>query len=282
MTTKKEKKPILFPVLFPEQLKNWCENEKKEGRKGTQYEFAKKCEVDGSRVTDWKTGRQGIPYSYLDKICEVLGVSEDVYYPTTHDDLYKYSSEYMTSVGENRYIPLCEEIGLDIDFLYIIKKILGSEFEEKFPIWTPLVRGLPVKEINSLEHIQKMFTNFDYRHADLSILSESARMGKGEDAFPLNTFQTEVEVEIDGEKERRLITMSRADLKFLLDVQEEVKDYIKFLFWKRRKEMKREEEEATRRTRIVSPNGTEQFRALSAEELNEIDKYFKGYVDSEE
>lgn len=260
MSTKKREKPVLFPVLFPDQLKNWIKKEKEEGRNGSQYAFAKKVGVEPYYVTDWKTGRQGIPYTYIDKICEVLGVSKEVYYPTTHNELYKYSSDYMTEVGEKTIAPLCEKIGLNKELIILIQRMFPNDFEELFPFWTPI---RPTRKMYSVE---------PYEHSDISCLSDSAKMKNG-----YNLFQFKVKA---NENQTKTITLSEADLLFLRDVQEDIKDYIEFLFLKRKKEMKTEGKVASERSWKPNAKGSGRvFVPLRANDLNEIDKYFKGYVD---
>ena len=136
--------------FFQKQLKKFFETwHGEDPKKNTQGEFARqvceirhkktgeKCPVTNSYVSEWLRG-VWFPEMYLPEIAEVLGVKEEDFFFQTHDDFYKLSSEYMTKIGRGEISQFCDEIGLDLQFLYIIRKLLGSNFDDMFPTWTPL------------------------------------------------------------------------------------------------------------------------------------------------
>ncbi len=266
-----EQRDEFFVKRFKELFAEW----KKKDRKNTQGEFARqiceirhkktgeKCPVTNSYVSEWLRGKW-FPDQYIPEIAEVLGVKEDEFYFQTHDDFYKLSSEYMTKLGRGEISQFCDEIGLDLRFLYIIRELIGSDFDRMFPTWTPL-------------HINHDFlSDQTYTRRSPRIWSESAEMDED-----VRVLQYEIEVEEDGAQKKRLIPFTRQDLRFLKDVQNEVLDYIEFLMMKRSKDLKREAVEASRRSQHKTNEGGIAFSPLNADELNQIDKYCEEYTDVE-
>jgi len=205
MSTKKEEKPVLFSVKFPEDLKTWCVEQKRQGKPGTQYAFAKQVGIGQDRVSDWKTGRGGIPYKYLPKICEVLGVSEDRYYPKTHAERYENSKNCITEIGKKN-VDFAVEKGLDLDLVRVLSQIV--DFDESFPVYAP---------INN-------------------IIGTTVCRSVNVDSAPIDRNLDYLQVEQDGKR----ITFHIADLTFLKEVQDQIVDYVGYLFYKRKHEMKRE------------------------------------------
>lgn len=211
MTTKKY---MLFQSKFPSQLATWKEEQKRQGKKGTNYEFAKQVGVEPYYVTDWKSGRSGTPYKYINRICKVLGVSPNVYEPTTHDEKYGKSSDYITKVGKAN-MAFAEQEGLNLELVSGLAGIM--DFDELFPVYAPIV------ELTSDQ--------------DTGI-KKYGRM-KNADSAPIDERLSFLQIHQNG----KTVTMSRADLAFLKEVQDKVVEYVEFLFYQRSKEMKREEEQ---------------------------------------
>jgi len=259
-----------FVKRFNEFFSEW----KKKDKKNTQGEFARQickirnqktgeqCPVTNSYVSEWSRGKW-FPDQYIPEIAEVLGVNEEDFYFQTDDEFYKLSSEYMTKLGRGEISQFCDEIGLDLRFLYIIRELIGSEFDSAFPTWTPLQRD-PDPLRRDPDHLRDQI----YIRSPLTFWSGSAEMDED-----VRVLQHEVEVEEDGDQKRRLIPFSREDLRFLKDVQTDVMDYIEFLMMKRKKDQIREAEEASRRSRIPLKDGGIEVRDLSADALNQIDPY---------
>lgn len=269
-----EQRDLFFMNKFGIYFKEW----KAKDKKNTQGEFARqicairskktgeKCPVTNGYVSDWLHGRW-FPNEYLPEIAEVLGIKEEDLLPHTHDDLYELSSEYMTNLGDTKIKTFCDEAGLDLHFLYAVRKLFGDEFSECFPFWTPIGR--------TSGRLTDILDNM-CSHMDLSCLSKSAPMDNGNDIF-----QAEVEIEKNGNTEKRIITMSEQDILLLRDIQKDVKDFIRYRFFARREEMKREGQEASRRAWKPLKGGGKGFVGLTASDLNEIDRYFHGYVDKD-
>lgn len=267
-----EQRDDFFVKRFNELFSEW----KQKGGKNTQGEFARqiceirhektgeKCPVTNSYVSEWSRGKW-FPDQYISEIAEVLGVKEEVFFFQTHDDFYKYSSEYMTKIGHGEFSQFCDEIGLDLRFLYVIRSLMGSSFDELFPLWTPIAPKKS-RDISNDDGI--------YSHMGTECLSTSAKMDDD-----VNIFQCVVHDEEAETEEGRTITLGRADLRFIKDIQDEVINLIEFCFMKREKDLQKESEEASRRSSPVLPDGGRVVRLLKAEELNQIDRYFKEYVD---
>lgn len=249
-----------FNVFFEE----W---KKKDRKKHTQGEFARqiceirnkktgeKCPVTNSYVSEWARGKW-FPDQYLPEIAEVLGVKEEDFYFQTHDDFYKLSSEYMTKLGRGELSQFCDEIGLDLRFLYIIRELIGSDFDSTFPTWTDLRKN------------PNFMSDQIYIRRPVSMWSESAEMDDD-----VRVLQHWIEVEEDGEQRKKLIPFTRPDLRFLKEIQTDVLDYIEYLMMKRTKDLIREAEEATQRSKIKLPDGGIAVKPLTPDELNQIDKY---------
>lgn len=264
-----------FTIRFCEKYEEWQLNQKKNGFKGSQAEFARlvldaekeihpdnpltKC--DYRYVSKWLNGRMK-PEKYLEAIARVLGVEPDYFKPKERNEQYRYSPEYMNSLIESEILPYCEETGIDPEFIRFIRGLV--DFDELFPLWRPMQR------------IANPFVDYTYYLADESVLADSAPMKD-------NTFQVHRSVTVkDGEKEERLITLGRPDLLFLKDVQKSVKKYIEFLFMQRAKEMKEEVEEANRRVRIPVKGGGIGVRLMKWSEMKEIAPYYRAFKDPDE
>ena len=256
------KKREFFVKKFVPKLEEWKKNNKDKG--GTQKAFAKMVGVSEDMIKAYKSGVYPREKT-LENIKRVLGVPDDYFTPTTEKELYEFSQGYMTDVGENKLLPYCEEIGLDPQFLVIISSLIGEDLGDQFPFWTPIDRTREVfpEECQFFKHIDPMI-----------FWSNSAQM-----APEVEMFQIEVKNKNDDTKENKLLTLSFPDLRFLRDVQDEVRDYVEFLFLKRKKELKREGEEASRRALVPLSGGGKGFKGVSPEDLNEIDKYFSNYVE---
>jgi len=256
------KKREFFVKKFVPKLDEWKKNNKEKG--GTQKAFAKLIGVSEDMIKAYRTGEAYPREKTLKEIRRVLGVSEDYFTPTTEKELYEYSQGYMTDIGENRILPYCEDIGLDPQFLVVISHLIGESLGDQFPFWTPI--SMSAKTLFRLED-RKMYDRPD----PFVFWSDSAEMDPD-----LKMFQIEI-TGSDDKKEKKRLTLSDPDLRFLRNVQDEVRDFVEYLFHKRKKELRREVEEASRRSVSQIEGGGESHRKLTGEELNEIDKYYSGY-----
>ena len=265
-----------FQAQFKKRFTTW---HNKDPKKNTQGEFARqiceimhkktgeKCPVTNSYVSEWLRG-VWFPEMYLPAIAEVLGVKEEDFIFHTHDELWRLSSEYMTKTVGGEMKQFCEELGLDLRFLFIISELIGSKFDDMFPTWTPF-------KLNKKAFIDDK-EDLYYR-PDRKDWIGSAEMDSG-----YNIFQCKVEYEEDGQTKEKLLPFSRPDLRFLKDVQDKVKDYIEFLMLKQSKDLKRDVRKASEKARITLSDGGKTTILLNAEELNKIDTYCEDYSDQKE
>jgi len=250
-----------FSRVFTSLLEEWKRTNHK-----TQEDFIELVGVASvNSVTDWKKGKTFPKKETLKKICDVFGVSEDVFTPQTHDDKYKFSSEFTTELANTRIKEFCDEEGIDLEFLYMVRKMFGDEFGRVFPFWTPLI-------FNKRYLLDGKY----YVHENVSIYATSAPMNEGNDVF-----QAEIEIEKNGEAEKRLIILTYPDLRFLRDLQEEVRDFLEYRFHKRKNDLKREEERATKKSERRQKDGGLTHVRLTGEEMSQIDRYAGRYVDTE-
>lgn len=259
-------KKQFFSDKFNRAFDEWKKKNKGKLIEGTtQKAFASMVKVSEDMIKAYKTGETYPREATLKRIISVLGVPDDYFTMKTDDERYKYSPEFMSDIGENKILPYCEEIGLDPRFLMTVRDLFGEDLGDQFPFWTQLIRNP-----NLLCDPSELYIRLD----PVDFWSSSAEMKPD-----VKMFQIEVRKQ-DGSDNKKLITLSYSDLLFLRDVQDEVRDYIEFLFLKRKKELRTECEEASKRAQIPLSNGGYELIQLRAEDLNEIDKYCDRYVDS--
>lgn len=250
--------------FFVEVLKREFLKWKEKDKGNTQGEFARqiceirkkktgeKCPVTNSYVSEWLRGKW-FPEQYIPEIAEVLGVEEEVFFFRTHDEIYRLSSENATEWARGEISQFCDEIGLDRHFLRIIRELFGSDFDEMFPTWTEIIQN------------PNFLDNQTYIRRKPASWSIQAEMDED-----VRFLQYEID---DGKGGKKLIPFTREDLRFLKDVQTDVVDRVEYLMMKRKKDLQREAEEATRRSQHNMKNGGIAFKPLTIEELNQIDKY---------
>ena len=224
------RKPILFPDRFPGQLEDWSRQQKFEGKNGSQKEFARQvkarwlyrhpgidenaCPIKSPYVTDWKTGRNGIPYSYIPYIAEVLGVSPEVYYPTTQEEFYEKDSTFITKIGQ-KHVKFSNVIGLDLDLIQSLAKLV--DFDTLFPLYSPIEHT--TIDPDTGEEIYDRQVDF----------SKSA---------PIDDSLRFLQVDKDG----KLITLHRCDLVFLKELQDQIVALTEGVLYHRAKQMDEETE----------------------------------------
>lgn len=210
----KRKKPeyAYFSRVFAEKLDAWKKEKDETGIKRTQELFAEAIDVaTANSISDWKKG-----YSYpspktMAKICEVLNVSESDFQPKAHGDRYLHDREFITEIGKAN-VTFAKDNGLDIDFVRSISGLV--DFDKLFPKYSPIV---PDKS-NSPDFPSYTRQN----NADSSaIIDEDLQF---------------MQLKRDG----KTYTLHKSDLAYLKEVQDQVAEYVEFLFWKRAREMEDE------------------------------------------
>lgn len=189
---------------------------KKYGTQGT---------LDNRVVSKWMNGT--IPEKEnIDCICTVLGLPTDYFEPNDRE-LYGDSSKFITELGK-RNVAFAKEIGLDLD---LIKSLNGLiDFGKEFPLYTPICFNNPYVDYNTDTVEVKAGRDGEYWDH-----SNSAPMKRDEeidlDLGFLQFFR-------DGKR----ITLHRADLAYLREVQDQIVDFVEYLFYKRSKELEEEVE----------------------------------------
>lgn len=250
--------------VFCARIRDGYEKGKSRGKWKTQKQFGEAVDPPATpgAVSNWMNGTD-IPSAERRKSMIDLFEVPDDYFDYDSDDVYRYSTKYTTGLARTEISQFCDEIGLNTSFLLAMRDLFGADFGEHFPVWTQFIRDTDARATEA------------YKLRDPNMWSTSKEMDE-----EYRFFQYEVTVEKDGKKEKRLLILSAADLRFLRDVQQDIKDYVElFLFEKRKKERLEELAEVNRRAKIWNGNRSYQLIDLPARELNEIDKYFHEYTD---
>lgn len=210
-------RPAFFGAKFSELYKAY-----KKDHRCTQTDFGKLFDPEITRqtITSWKSG-EVVPEKYnLDQICSIFGVTIDEFIPRTDSDIYAYEADRQIDIAKNTLLPFCETIGLDIEFIKLSRKLLGSQYDERFPIWSP------IQKIPSL-------------YKDEYIRRGSAALAKAAEMTGDNYLQ--IQVIEDGEI--KFVDLSLTDLLFLKDLQDRITDTIVFEFSRRSRELSKEVED---------------------------------------
>lgn len=224
-------------------------------KKNTQQEFADRINqikydkygiegnVDNRFVSKWLNGT--VPEEENIKcICEVLGLSEDYFEPSDRDR-YRDDSQFITELGQ-KHVAFAKEIGLDLDLVKALHNL--TDWDTIFPMYSPIEPS----------DVEKFFLSNKWER--LNGFVSSAPIDKS-----LDFLQTQ--------KDGKLLTLHRADLVYLKEVQDKVVEYVEYLFYKRAQEMKKEVEEVNA---FANPGGTgRRSKLFVREHLFEIDRFQK-------
>lgn len=99
-------------------------------------------------------------------------------------------------------------------------------------------------------------------------LAESAEMFASEKMFQVN-------------KDGKTVILNNADIVFLSELQQKVKDFIEFQFYSRKSEMENEQTQAAAAS-VHNQDGFIATRMLPHEELGKIDRYQKYVTNTKE
>lgn len=211
----------VFSKRFKAKYNQWKKANKYQVR--NQTEFANRVmEIEGSScgknsISDYLNGRTVPTVDRLKTLAQVLGCEVSELMPFGHDDLYKYSPEYMNEFGDQltRY---AQKIGLDLFFLRGLKEIV-PDYGEYFPLFSPIV----------LNTDSRSFGKTPFLRVPPGNSGDSANMDVHNEIFQ---FQRRGET----------ITLSPFDVLFLKDLQDEIVSFVQFRFYQRRLELKKEPE----------------------------------------
>lgn len=236
--------PKYFGAVFTKLYDEW----EKEHPDKTQTDFGELFDPPISRqtITSWRSGKS-IPGPHnLEQLLKIFGVTKKDFIPLSNADDYAFNEERQTRIASDTLIPFCEKIGLDIDFIKLAKKLLGTKYDELFPLWSPL---------------QKLNNEYTRRGADS--LAPAAPMADN------NFFQ----IEVNTGSTTKLVDMTLTDLLFLKDLQDRISDTIEFEFMRRSRELINEVNEINEAAAdpvVITPDGGTAFLRI---DLFEFDKY---------
>lgn len=244
----------IFGARFSDLFQKWKSAEK--GR--TQESFGQLFNppVRRNTVLKWCKG-EIIPNQHNTKqICEIFGVSEDHFNTdnATHDELYKNSSNFIEGIGK-KHVKFARMIGLDLDLVRSLSNCV--DFDKSFPVYSPIEHSTFDPK-----------TNKDVYDREVAF----------QDSAPVEDVDEKLRF-LQIEKGGKRITLHRCDLAFLKEVQDQIIDFVEFLFYKREEEMKRETQKFNDDliVKSESPNGDMviRHRGITKDYIIEHDRFAK-------
>lgn len=185
--------------IFRDALAEW---KKKTG--WNESVFAERIRAHQNSITNWKKSfNPRNDYLYL--ICQELGIDSEVFFPQIHSEKYRSDTEYIKTVG-NEWIQFCKSNGISIKFIEALKEI--TDFDTLFPLFRPLV-PLEYSDDNTVKY---------------------GRMTPSDSAYVKDAF---FQIERNGEH----YNLTKGDYIFIKKLQDNISNYISYLFWKRSEEM---------------------------------------------
>jgi len=207
-----------------------------------------------AQVSRWKNGRVAPSPKSLTVICQVLGVDiHEVFYPSTIEDKYRYSSEYQDAVSEWKDEIAKDCFGLNLSFLYGLKQLI--DFDSEFPAFAPL-------ECVTTEPVNGYPFGLKYERSEL-VTASKGENGKG-------LFQ----IETGG----KVVSLSPVDMKYLKAIQNYIVRKVREQFAHHRQELIDCMNEATEQCKdFLRPGANDMDELLSGplspEKLQKIDKW---------
>lgn len=224
----------IFGARMKEAFSDWKEKRKSEGKPASTTAFGQLLDPPASRgsIENYLKGKQKPEPDRIEQIRKILGLPKD-YFDTdkaTHDELYKHSSLYQTKIGK-RHVEFSKLMGLDLNMVRVLSQYI--DFDTLFPLYSPIDHAVNDPDTGEIMYDRKV----DF--------SDSAHVEEVDDDLRF------LQIERDGKR----ITLHRCDLAFLKEVQDQVREYVEFLFFKRQKEMDEETEKFNRDRIQVTVNG---------------------------
>lgn len=226
-------------TIFAQNFSRYFEEWKKQDSGRNATKFAKLIYSNRVSVSKWKNGNAYPTEENMKRICEVLHVSED---QLTDASLYKKAYTHDSHFTENlhhRFQKYCDCIGIESDFMKFAKSAVP---DEEFPLWSPIVETGDL--LNIKYHRQSLASAFE---------SDSS-----------NEFQRS----IDG----KTVNLCYADFQFLREVQEDVKEFIRFKYYQRKHEME-SEVSAVQTASEETVNGVKITSSISPEKYDRFMEY---------
>ena len=193
---------------------------KSEGKSQLQFAMAIQKEMPDAKVTNqyvhrWYKGTLRPGNKYLPAICKVLGVDISEFRPTTHEEYYRYSSDFSDQMELMLEKMAVENFELDLDFISGLRCLMA--FEKCFPVYHPLhYYGVEAEGRKPYERM---------------VSAEKAKVETVKGIFEVRT-------------DDMTFTLTKYDMKFLKEVQFEVFKLVLGLFDKRKKQLEQAEKDA--------------------------------------
>lgn len=234
MNKKAKEQYRLFASNFEKKFNAW----RKENKGGQEY-FAELIDVaDRKTVSNYINAVNYPSPETMELICSVLDTTEEELNGGAHDERYKYD-EHFTKELHLTFQQYADSIGLSSDFMRFVKSAVS---DSEFPVYSPIVS-----------------TATEPKHHRQPLA----------EAFPCKD-SNEFQCSIKG----GTVNLGYADYQFLHEVQEEVIDYVRYLYFKRKKEMESE----VCRVQSASTekvNGVTVYDSLPIDEMKKYDPYLQ-------
>lgn len=231
--------------FFSDRLQTALEEWKSLGNGRTEGVFAKLAGISQNSITDYKKCRTYPSEKTLEKIAKTLRKPKSYFVPNTRAEKYALSPSYITKIGR-QHVAYSKKIGLDLDFARALHNII--DYDAKFPLYSDIVCVSSESFSPSTQYIRN--PNF----------MPSAKMDIDENLSFLQM-----------QKDGQTVTMHYCDLGFLKEVQDQVVEYVEYLFYKRQEEMKKEVEEANKKHVVQMEGGGVGYRKLTLRDMLRID-----------
>ena len=210
-----------FAKKFREKYTQWKKDSKYQKRNQQVFaDLVRDLEYKGGEtggcgknsISDYLQGKTVPTKRRLRSIAEVLGCDVSELLPFGHDELYKYSQDFINQYGDE-LSQYAQKVGLSLFLVRGLREIV-PDYDESFPVFRP-IRFNPNPFCDLEEKIIRM---------PIETASDSARMNVSNELFQIQR----------GEK---TISMSYCDVNFLKALQDEIVSVVERAFAMREKEM---------------------------------------------
>lgn len=261
-----------FGKVFSELYQEW----KSKTPDSNQQKFAELCHLGSKNsVSNYARGKSIPTDASVDEIIRVfneagMDVTREDFVPHTDDDTYRYDPSRVKDM-QNRNRDIAKNIGLSEDFLnFVFDHTDFDDPDEGYPVWSPIA-SIPT---NVMKRFHTDVKELKYLDGVFGIC-EFTRV-------PLKT----TEAVTDDQKytvkmsDGSSFVITEIDLHILKDLQDSIVDVIKYFYFKRKKAMKEQVIEVTKRHYSVERNKekhtyTVSHHALSKEDYIAIDPYYQ-------
>lgn len=232
---------------FNEKLLKWKEERKLSGEPYSdevfRYQF--NPEISRQTIANWKNGEEPNSFNKT-QLCKIFNVNDDYFDTiTTREDLNKFDTVHITKVGKEN-ASFAVEHGLDLDLVQVLHELV--DFDSLFPKYSHIVEE-PSSSPDNPRFIRE-------ENADSAVIDKDLEF---------------LQIKRDG----KIYTMHQADLAYLKEVQDKVKEYVEFLFYKRSKEMKEEVQRCIKGLESYEPPKYDQGLEYDGQDLEDDLKQYR-------